>query len=122
MKVRLLKNNLCADIAVDTVLDVIPGMEVDAEGVFNIPAGMCYLCKTPSGKLRYVLATNVEIVDASTIDWEQVRIQAAIAAMQGVFASKDIDLYRDDVVKIAVIYADSLIEELKIERNENNKV
>lgn len=47
------------------------------------------------------------------IDWEQVRIQAAIAAMQGVFASKEIDIYRDDVVKIAVIYADTLIEELK---------
>lgn len=113
MKVRLLKNHYCNDIPVDTILEVVPGMEVDAEGIFNVPEGMCYLCKTPAGRLEYVLAKNTEIVDASSVDWEQVRIQAAIASMQGLFASKDIDIYRDDVVKAAVIYADTLIEELK---------
>lgn len=113
MKVKLINNFLYKDIPVDTLLDTIPGMEVDSEGIFNIPGGMCYLCKTPRGSLKYVLATSVEIVDASNIDWEQIRVQASISAMQGLFASKDFNPYKDDVVDIAITYADSLIEKLK---------
>lgn len=67
-----------------------------------------------NGTVHEISSDQLQIVDYSPyIDWEQIRIQAAIAAMQGVFASKQIDPYRDDVVKMAVIYADALIEELK---------
>ena len=47
-------------------------------------------------------------------EWQGVRIQAAIAAMQGVmnfFGS--IDYNRDAIAKLAVEQADALIEELK---------
>lgn len=47
-------------------------------------------------------------------EWQGVRIQAAIAAMQGVmnfFGS--IDYNREDIAKLAVEQADALIEQLK---------
>jgi len=49
-------------------------------------------------------------------DWQALRNQAAIAAMQGVmnfFGS--IDYNRDTIAKLAVEQADALIEELKKE-------
>lgn len=116
MKVRLLMNFYCKDIPVGTVLDTIPGMEVDSDGIFNIPGGMCYLCRTQSGSLKYVLATHVEIVDASNIDWEQVRIQTAIAALQGLASNphdKCVDASMDTLAQWSVGASDALIEELK---------
>lgn len=49
-------------------------------------------------------------------DWEQVRIQAAIAAMQGMMANQDPRIHWDNVPQLAVVYADALIEELKKEK------
>ena len=71
---------------------------------------------------------NIEVGTAITIDWEQVRIQAAIAAMQGMLANpqtfEQIDHdkgYKEvcdgDKTKIvaraSVMYADALVAELK---------
>ena len=48
------------------------------------------------------------------VDWQQVRIQAAIAAMQGMCASKSFfSLTNECIPKIAVKYADALVKELK---------
>ena len=68
---------------------------------------------------------NIEFGTAMTIDWEQVRIQAAIAAMQSYISdgermalvSKKFD-YDDKIISKfiaegAVMYADALIDELK---------
>lgn len=60
----------------------------------------------------------------STIDWQQVRIRASIAAMQGVlgdyeyvqaihYASPDEESMRKTVAKLSVLYADALVKELK---------
>lgn len=50
----------------------------------------------------------------NTIDWQQVRIQSAIAAMQGMCASKSFfSLTNECIPQIAVKYADSLVKELK---------
>lgn len=59
-------------------------------------------------------------------NWGQIRIQAAIAAMQGILANRYINgsysdgyctkhttISQNKVAKEAVVYADSLIEELK---------
>lgn len=52
--------------------------------------------------------------DKNDIDWEQVRIQAAIAAMQGMYSNKEFDsLSFERVAQKAVKQADALIEELK---------
>lgn len=70
---------------------------------------MCYLCKTPSGRLEYVLAKNTEIVDASSVDWEQRRYEIAKQILPAV--SKG--LHYDDAARLAVKYADALIDALK---------
>ena len=59
---------------------------------------------------------DVELIDNVEEDgyWQNARIQAAIAAMQGVmnfFGS--IDYNRETIAKLAVEQADALIEELK---------
>lgn len=53
-----------------------------------------------------------------SVDWEQVRIQAAIAAMQGMMAAISperftVRISKEAVAKASVEYADALIEELK---------
>ena len=54
------------------------------------------------------------------IDWEQVRIEAAISAMQGVLESGKLGMVLeaspDTVAKQAVRMADALIEKLKEEK------
>lgn len=47
-------------------------------------------------------------------NWEQVRIQAAIAAMQVILASPNMDrpLHSESITKTAVYFADALIERL----------
>lgn len=57
---------------------------------------------------------NVEEVLSTSIDWEQVRIKAAISALQG-FCSNAITFNNEDdkLAKWSVSYADALIAELK---------
>lgn len=48
------------------------------------------------------------------IDWQQVRIQAAIAAMQGLLSNeKQVHINVSEAVYMSVLYADALVEELK---------
>lgn len=50
--------------------------------------------------------------DTSTTDWNRVRIEAAISAMQGIISKNDEYTYREIAVH-AVGYAEALVEELK---------
>lgn len=48
------------------------------------------------------------------INWQQVRIQAAIVAMQGILANQSSVVVRDEVIiQESVSLADALIEKLK---------
>lgn len=48
------------------------------------------------------------------VNWQQVRIQAAIAAMQGILANQSSVVVRDEVViRESVSLADALVKELK---------
>lgn len=51
----------------------------------------------------------------STTDWNQVRVQASIGAMQVILGKNNYDTYKDIAVQ-AVGYADELIKELKKQR------
>lgn len=46
-------------------------------------------------------------------DWNQVRIQAAIAAMQGFISLPNCDMFDWETAKSAVKHANALIEQLK---------
>ena len=67
--------------------------------------------------IRYGYSVKIGI---AMIDWEQVRIDAAISAMQGVLESGKLGMVLeaspDTVAKQAVRLADALIEELKGEK------
>ena len=48
------------------------------------------------------------------IDWQQVRIQAAIAAMQGLLSNeKQVHIKVSEAAYMSELYADALVEELK---------
>ena len=52
--------------------------------------------------------------DNRPVDWQQVRIQAAIAAMQGILSNQSSVVVRDEVViRESVSLADALVKELK---------
>lgn len=54
--------------------------------------------------------------DEDTIDWNQVRIQAAIATMQGIYSNCSKECSRMKISRIAetsVMQADALVAELK---------
>lgn len=57
---------------------------------------------------------DVEIIsdDTSTTEWEQVRVQASIGAMQVILGKNNYDTY-NDIAAHAVGYADALVKELK---------
>jgi hypothetical protein len=63
-------------------------------------------------------------MDIYNTDWQKVRIQAAIAAMQGImtnyeyikefhYSSPNVNAMRKDIAKACRIYADALVKELK---------
>jgi hypothetical protein len=65
----------------------------------------------------YTLAAIDEKQTQEELDWQSLRNQAAIAAMQGVmnfFGS--IDYNRETIARLAVEQADALIEELRKEK------
>ena len=57
---------------------------------------------------------NIEVGTATTIDWQQVRIQAAIAALNGITSSGSFEQHTlEDVIAECMTLADALIEELQ---------
>ena len=67
--------------------------------------------RTSDGEKECELQNNIIRVPD---EWQGVRIQAAIAAMQGMLSNPNIILEEGDTYpKVAVRYANALIEELK---------
>lgn len=119
MKAKLRKSWNWYDESIEkgTEVKIIKGMEADAEGVLNAPYGMCYLCEL-EGRMYYIPATYITITEWDNTDWEKIRIQASIAAMQGMMAAISperftVRISADAVARASVEYADALIEELK---------
>lgn len=57
---------------------------------------------------------NIEVGTAMTIDWQQVRIQAAIAALNGLTSDPSFDGHTlEDVAAECVTLADALVAELQ---------
>ena len=61
---------------------------------------------------------DIELIkdSSSTIDWQQVRIQAAIAVMKGLISNPDdftTNQSPSGIAKKSVMFADALVKELK---------
>jgi hypothetical protein len=67
--------------------------------------------------LRMWYKLGVNFADKNPIDrtdWQQVRIQAAIAAMQGILSNQSSVVVRDEVIiRESVSLADALVKELE---------
>ncbi len=76
-----------------------------------------YMCIIPSGIQIPIEAHNIYITDHTPfMDWNKLRVEFAGRAMQGILSGTNnptIVIDTKSVVKSAVIYADTLIEELK---------
>lgn len=93
------------------------------EQIMNDPNLSAYTDKK-RGWINEAFMDGVRWADENRpVDWQQVRIQAAIAAMQGIISNEkrhdetirswdDLDFF-EAVAKDARIYADNLVEELK---------
>lgn len=82
----------------------IVNVEPDGSMKLDCPA---YI--TDNGRRFHAFSLEFE----KEVDWEQVRIQAAIAAMQGMLANeRRIPNYKD-TTNISILYADELVEKLK---------
>lgn len=82
----------------------IVNVEPDGSTKLDCPA---YI--TDSGRRFHAFSLEFE----KEVDWEQVRIQAAIAAMQGILANERRIGNSIDTAHYSIKYADALIEELK---------
>lgn len=61
---------------------------------------------------------DIELIkdSSSTIDWQQIRIQAAIAAMKGLISNPDdftTNQSPSGITKKSILFADALVKELK---------
>lgn len=103
-----------ANLKIGDVVEIVPGMETDAEGVWNVPAGKLVLCKKEDGTFTYASLLDMEIVDESpTVDWSAFRREAAKDILPAVITKKSSMCAYNDVVKEAITFADVLIKQLK---------
>lgn len=105
-----------ANLQIGEVVEIIPGMETDAEGIWNVPAGKLVLCKKEDGTFTYGSMLDMEIVEYDTVDWSSFRREAAKDAMCQLIGMGRDDGYMyspEEVAHYAIIYADALIAKLK---------
>ncbi|MBQ6958150.1 MAG: hypothetical protein IJP77_06295 [Bacteroidales bacterium] len=110
-----------ANLNVGEVVEIIPGMETDAEGIWNIPAGKLVLCKKSDGTFCYSSLLDMEIVDETpSVDWQSFRREAAKDILAGMLSNPEsihISNKRlrtiEDFVDSAVMIADVLIRQLQ---------
>ncbi len=63
MKAKIIRDsNYTPDLEVGEIVEIVPGMETDSEGIFNIPGGKLFLCKKSDGTFAYEFPSNLQIV------------------------------------------------------------
>lgn len=97
---------------------ILQGSELEVITGYCGTDGYYYQCIMPDGTQISIPDKYVKITDYRPyIDWEQIRANAAIAAMQGMYCNGMFNSYNyDRMAKEAVKQADALIEELKKEK------
>lgn len=77
--------------------------------------GFLYRCALSNGTVHEIPHNQLQIMDyISHIDWEQIRIQAAIAIIQNLCGcERFLSFSEENIAKFSVKQADALINELK---------
>lgn len=117
MKARVIKEPYrMANLKIGDVVEIVPGMETDAEGIWNVPAGKLVLCKKEDGTFTYASLLDMKIVDCNSVDWSDFRREAAKEILAGMMSHPrvmyGISSY-GSLVFDAIEYADELIKQLK---------
>ena len=101
-----------ANLNIGDIVEIIPGMETDAEGIWNVPAGKLVLCKKEDGTYTYSSLCDMEIVDESpSVDWGAFRREAAKDILVALCTTMTISM--EEGVSQAINIADELIKQLK---------
>lgn len=121
MKARVIKEPYrLANLNIGDIVEIIPGMETDAEGIWNAPAGKLVLCKKEDGTFTYASLLDMEIIDYRSVDWDNFRREAAKEMLANMLScpttmnlgEKAIKTV-GDYVSLAIGLADELIKQLK---------
>ena len=126
MKARVISTYYTSAFNDGEIVEIIPNMEADAADVFNVPAGKCFLCKKEDGTLKYIIATNLQLLSSEDDPdyWTRLEHKAAIAAMQallssdtmmGILSRRDNGTMEEEVAREAFDYAHALVEKYKKE-------
>ena len=122
MKARVKATYYTSSFKEGEIVEIIPNMEADAADVFNVPAGKCFLCKKEDGTLKYIIATNLQLLssDDKPDYWTRLEHQYAGMAMQGILSNpeSELDYKGDDTLPQALAgcaakLATALVEKLK---------
>lgn len=118
MKARILRTNFYTPkLSEGEIVEIITGMETDAEGIWNAPAGKLVLCRKEDNTFSYASPLDMEIIEYNTVDWSAFRREAAKDILAGMMAHQRITYGSNYGVlaKFAISYADELINQLKQE-------
>ena len=123
MKARILRTNYyTSKLSEGEIVEIIPGMETDADGIWNAPAGKLFLCRKKDNTFTYASPLDMEIVECDTVDWSAFRREAAKDILPAMInwrrineAGANLLISKEEVVKLAIEYADELIKQLKEE-------
>lgn len=114
-------------LKIGETVEIVPGMETDAEGIWNVPMGRLFLCKKEDGTFAYTTPANIQLLpgEDDTFDWASFRREAAKDAMCGILsAGNDWQhlltenrhngdcSYPAEIAQFAIACADGLIKQL----------
>lgn len=115
MKAKVVKEPYrLANLKIGDIVEIVPGMETDAEGIWNVPAGKLVLCKKEDGTFTYASLLDMEIVDYNSVDWDAFHREAAKDILCAINCAPGpyIKSLRE-AVHDAIEQADELIKQLK---------
>lgn len=107
-----------ANLNIGDIVEIVLGMETDAEGIWNVPAGKLVLCKKEDGTFTYASLLDMKIVDNSSVDWDAFRREAAKDIAVGIVANSFNENFWTEthIAVMAISQADELIKQLKEEK------
>ncbi len=112
------------------VVEIVPGMETDSEGIWNIPGGRLFLCRTEDGHQAYMFPSCLQVLTGEESDSvSEFRKEAATRFAASILANPmwykrfsghsvaarfDNAYFKKHVMCNAISYADALIKELRL--------
>lgn len=118
MKAKVIYTHIhTKSLNVGDVVEIIPGMETDAEGIWNAPAGKLVLCKKEDGTCCYASMLDMVIVDETpSVDWDAFRREATKDVLCAMVANNNLGFYGDSNARLAtsaIVVVDELIKQLR---------